>query len=588
MYWYQAYTCRTRAWVVQEVSSPNSLLTHLGDAELILGRNLQTIPLRSAFCFLAMMIRLSSVDPTMNLEFEWNGTPSRYLPMMNGTYAAKTTTTPIGIEKLRHTVLYSVSMHSLNRLSHTISNFQRLIDVERLRQGQSMTQQALNLFIPQTELDRRLFRTKVLPLLEAFRPMKASDPRDKIYACVPMVLPSGHTAMRPDYSLSLYEVYAQVVKDFIRYEGTLTILSSCDAEAVDLPSFVPDWRVPTRTLAFSTYVDERNECIYQAATVKAASAKVTKGSTSLRDAALQRSEHRLGSTASITRLLLITSGVLVDHITTISPPYAESRRFRRQRWEAILSTLPNYYSPTHELLTCAYQRLLVGDIYGHGSHNVWYTKLPILRKFVSSLEFIETEIVTWLNCKRVDNLTWNFLKMFSDKDPRFVQISRRGARADPTLSIKKPWTAESNSIFSTRHDTINELDERAARAVDDGEDHDTVLDTEHDLPAALFDPGTEQLFRAILSQITSNRALGVTKSGYLALLPKGARIGDCIVVLDGGPVPFVLRSAHSCEASSRLAHGGQRWSLVGEAYVHGLMDGEVATLSLENRGFVPV
>ncbi|KAH8682514.1 heterokaryon incompatibility protein-domain-containing protein [Xylariales sp. PMI_506] len=58
------------------------------------------------------------------------------------------------------------------------------------------------------------------------------------------------------------------------------------------------------------------------------------------------------------------------------------------------------------------------------------------------------------------------------------------------------------------------------------------------------------------------RRLGVTKSGHLCLLPKTTEIGDCLVVLEGGKVPVILRKG---------TEGLYRF--VGEAYVHSMMDG---------------
>jgi hypothetical protein len=59
------------------------------------------------------------------------------------------------------------------------------------------------------------------------------------------------------------------------------------------------------------------------------------------------------------------------------------------------------------------------------------------------------------------------------------------------------------------------------------------------------------------------RRIGSTEQGYLCLLPKAVELGDRIVILKGGRVPVVLRP---------LQDG--TFTLVGEAFVHGFMDGE--------------
>ena len=58
------------------------------------------------------------------------------------------------------------------------------------------------------------------------------------------------------------------------------------------------------------------------------------------------------------------------------------------------------------------------------------------------------------------------------------------------------------------------------------------------------------------------RSFVTTENGYLGLAPSGAREGDVICLLRGGNVPFVLREREN-----------GYWELVGEAYVHGIMDG---------------
>jgi hypothetical protein len=62
------------------------------------------------------------------------------------------------------------------------------------------------------------------------------------------------------------------------------------------------------------------------------------------------------------------------------------------------------------------------------------------------------------------------------------------------------------------------------------------------------------------------RRLGRGEDGSLVLLPENAEIGDRVVLVKGGRQPLVLR---------RDGSGGQgRYRFVGEAYLHGLMDGE--------------
>lgn len=56
--------------------------------------------------------------------------------------------------------------------------------------------------------------------------------------------------------------------------------------------------------------------------------------------------------------------------------------------------------------------------------------------------------------------------------------------------------------------------------------------------------------------------LCITRKAFLASVPYITQAGDCIAVLTGGRVPFVLRPT------------GDSYRLIGPCYFHGIMDGE--------------
>ena len=67
-----------------------------------------------------------------------------------------------------------------------------------------------------------------------------------------------------------------------------------------------------------------------------------------------------------------------------------------------------------------------------------------------------------------------------------------------------------------------------------------------------------------MKSASKNRRLGVTEKGDLGLYPRGANFGDQVCVFIGACVPFVIRKLG----------GGNEYQLVGECYVHDIMDGE--------------
>jgi hypothetical protein len=64
--------------------------------------------------------------------------------------------------------------------------------------------------------------------------------------------------------------------------------------------------------------------------------------------------------------------------------------------------------------------------------------------------------------------------------------------------------------------------------------------------------------------------LCTTAKGFLAAVPYTTKVGDCIVVLAGGDLPFVLRPT------------GDHYRLVGPCYVHGIMGGEAFPENLDD------
>ena len=64
----------------------------------------------------------------------------------------------------------------------------------------------------------------------------------------------------------------------------------------------------------------------------------------------------------------------------------------------------------------------------------------------------------------------------------------------------------------------------------------------------------------------------MTRSGFLGLGPTGVRGGDVVAVLLGCGVPLVLRPEGGGAGGGRAV--GHKYRVVGECYVHGLMDGE--------------
>lgn len=79
-----------------------------------------------------------------------------------------------------------------------------------------------------------------------------------------------------------------------------------------------------------------------------------------------------------------------------------------------------------------------------------------------------------------------------------------------------------------------------------------------------------QAFVGAFEPAVKGRRFCVTQDGYMGLVPARATKGDGICVFLGGAVPFVIRKTDN-----------GHYSLVGECYVHGLMDGKALDMVLD-------
>ncbi|KAH6871566.1 heterokaryon incompatibility protein-domain-containing protein [Thelonectria olida] len=74
---------------------------------------------------------------------------------------------------------------------------------------------------------------------------------------------------------------------------------------------------------------------------------------------------------------------------------------------------------------------------------------------------------------------------------------------------------------------------------------------------------------------TFRRRLVVTEKDYVGLVAETVKPGDRVAILMGSQVPAVLRSVE----------GSSGWRVIGEAYMHGIMDGEALGDGLEMSAF---
>ena len=306
----------------------------------------------------------------------------------------------------------------------------------------------------------------LLEVLENFRGLRATDPRDIVYAALNLANDIQEVTLSPNYKLPVFEVYRNVATCYIEnLEVPLDILAYCGTrfQRLEIPpgsaSWIPLWdnRLP-RTLL-------KKE-------------QILSNGTRLRmyniwgDVQIKHSNlFPTGHLPRIEGLTLLVCGFEIDRITFLS-----TGCITLEIVEAI--RIANSWMPTD--LTAPY--LFTGE-----------TKLDVfLRILVADIE----------------------------DEP---QGARRGSKAR--------WDSTSGRLISERYSKI-----------------------------------ASAIFNAI-----QLRRLATSETGYMGLVSHQAQIGDVIYMLWGGSVPYLLRPK------------GDGFWIVGECYVHGLMDGEAMNLFKQGK-----
>ncbi|KAL1881393.1 hypothetical protein VTK73DRAFT_4153 [Phialemonium thermophilum] len=352
-----------------------------------------------------------------------------------------------------------------------------------------------------------------LDTLLCSRRREATDHRDKIFAVLGLVPDEiQKMGIHPDYRKSVQEVYCNATRVLIESSGNLDVLGICfDFEkrlVGDLPSWVPDW-ASTEQIArplLNLATGQRRE------------------THASRQTRAQPHWEDNGKT-------LVLEGHLVDRIAQLGPYLREPDE---SVWDDDAVGPDN---PDESLLETMRDLKILGSQVIHNFGLI----VPHLAVYVE-----------WENLAKDAKPT--------NPDPR---------TADPTDIYWQTLCAgcvapggfeETKRLFHEWADSLGPIRSLKKWKVD------KVGSVFKFWGLLGYIRKTWNGYGAFIkySMQSLERMLGVTKKGYLCLLPKGTVIGDQVFLLKGGRVPVVLRS---------LENGS--FSLVGEAYIHGAMDGKM-------------
>lgn len=392
---------------------------------------------------------------------------------------------------------------------------------------------------------------ELLEFLNSSRFRDATNPRDKIYSLLGLVGQEGVLAAQlnliTDYSLSVADVYKQATERLIRTSSTLDVLGSAGlipdhVHDPELPFWVPDWRY-TKMVCMPLMHDALGR--YRAT-------HATKGTAADATAVNFAGEGRT----------LIVLGHEVTTITAVAPIIHRivhrSDEYDNQiaKWE---KQIQDNDSVVRSVFVGA--SILV---------QIAYTIYDALMSVVPHLGIY---------------MDWeNFATATKPTNPQPIHTNPQTEPYDPLSTywqtlcvgtyVSSPLTAPSNPSIS----------DPAPAALDKSATKDlfylwrATLKPIRDLHKWRVD----RLFRPLafvgyvrktwqnygefvrLLEGAYERRMARGENGYLCLVPGSAEVGDKVVLARGGKVPLVVRREGE----------GNDWKFIGEAYVHGIMDGE--------------
>ncbi|KAH8602186.1 heterokaryon incompatibility protein-domain-containing protein [Bisporella sp. PMI_857] len=288
-------------------------------------------------------------------------------------------------------------------------------------------------------------------LLRSMRTCDATDPRDKVFALLPLLEDSAQTGLAADYSKGKEEVFIETARWLVENAG-ISLLSCCtgDSEVLNMPSWVPDWSVKTR----EPWMIALSSLFYP-----------LRASKDFRPVA--------EVIAGAPNAELKVRGILVDRIRTTS---------------GMLDIRTQYEPPSFN------------------------DDGEAVQEFVSDFELYRMEL-----------------------GDDAVELPRA-----------KPWK------LTTREKRL----------------HPPRWLIKYGMP--FQKPILDNDSAGFVTHFCGPRQLVTTEKGYLGVTSRNAQPGDLVCCLLGADVPFILRQAESGTCGEVAKH----YTLVREAYVYGLMEGE--------------
>ena len=334
--------------------------------------------------------------------------------------------------------------------------------------------------------------------------LRSTNPRDKIYSLLGIASDAEQLKIVPDYSKSVEEVYTDAAGKILSL-GKLELLHYVHPQNPKMPSWVPDWERAKRHITPYEF-RELDKPFSADTTIPAFQSGQSPGDPRV----LECNGCIVDSVSSF-------SDFLTDDTTKALLALAEmpSNKETRGEFDALIK-FHVHLSQIKQL--CQRSALINPSLYG--SSDTWLSE-ALWRIPVTDQEMI---------------------------DAHFTRYQRA--------------TSESERRYNGLLNTIEAWKSIGVRLGDPDPRPLPAFLQNNVLPIVQKESRHYALYRPAIIRTVSRRPY-LTQKGYVGLGHEGMRVGDLVCILQGGPVPFLLRRTEKGE-----------YVLVCDTYVHGIMDGE--------------
>lgn len=366
---------------------------------------------------------------------------------------------------------------------------------------------------------------KLAWMLHLGRQKQVTDQRDRIFALSGMIsqylIPDEWRLLRPNYSKSLERVFADVTKFMLLSMANLSVLSFVEDKSFRvhsrLPSWVPDFSADPKPLPLVVY-----------------------SSCDVRSNETRSDPQRLVSDGDS----LCLRGCRFDTITSVSAALAKAQLFHNFSHLITMVASTSTYSSSNGWLSAFMKTLAAGttrDVVSREPGRPPDAFDSLQGSFIEFLKYeIAFEIWEWLSPQKLATEDW----WTANSD--FGSLCDDAANTLPTSSEFKEYFTTFRRLYSAQQDA-----------------RENPIIEDEDFVKTIWNPSLPYRTRILIP--CAFRRLLITKEGSMGLCPLSAKDGDEIWFLEGAPVPSVLRKRP----------GGDGYGFLGEAYVQGVMHGEL-------------